>query len=352
VSGRVHRQTADDGRPRGSIAFSQDEKERTRSLITLFKDRNLSTILHGTGHLWLEELLVDAALPYAPPQLKADMATVRSYLGIEGDAAPTAEQHEKWVRTVEAYFLEGKSPSAELSPVLARFKAWMLSIYKTIKDLHVDIDPDVRGVLDRLIALDVAIAEARAEIGAHALFASAGQAAQRDVTEAEYREVTESDARSQEVAKSKSLARSTADIRRRRGAEWKAKAEAVRKEVEFDVDGEPDLIALHYLRDGTLPGKLAHLRNLPRLRLSRVALVEESGNPAIMSALPKSFQRMVTDKGGVGPSEIAELLGFADGRSLIGALAKLAREQDVLKRAGDKRSVRARACPQLGEECV
>lgn len=84
VSGQVHRQTADDGRSRGSIAFSRDEKERTRSLITLFKDRNLSTILHETGHLWLEELLADAALPDAPHQLKADMAIVRAYLRHRG----------------------------------------------------------------------------------------------------------------------------------------------------------------------------------------------------------------------------------------------------------------------------
>ncbi|MCW5738198.1 MAG: hypothetical protein KIS73_29015 [Enhydrobacter sp.] len=325
--------------PRGNIVFSQDEEGRTRSLITLFKDRNLSTVLHETGHLWTEELLADAALPNAPEQIRADAATLRAYLGAEGDAPLTVEQHEKMARTVEAYFMEGKSPSVALSAVLARFKAWMMSIYKTIRGLEVEINDDIRGVLDRMIATDEAIAEAQTEIHARQLFASADQAG---MTEAEYQAYTESVARSREVAEHDVLAKLMDDVRRKLTAQWEAETDALREEVQPTVDTQPDILALRYLRDGTLPDSLAHLRELPRLRLSREALIEEYGNPEIVNALPKSVPPLTVERGGVRPAEIAELLGFRDGRSMIDALTALGKEQEALKQAGDKRSVRAK----------
>jgi hypothetical protein len=129
-------------------------------------------------------LHADAARSNAPAQLKDDLAKAREYLGAKGDDALTVEQHEQWARTVEAYMMEGKSPSIALSGPLARFKAWMISIYKSVLRLNAPINDEVRGVIDRLIATDEAIAEARTEIGARELFASADQAG---MTEAEFK---------------------------------------------------------------------------------------------------------------------------------------------------------------------
>jgi hypothetical protein len=332
-------QPAGEGTPRGNIAFTKADRDRLQAVITLFKDRNLSTVAHETGHLWLEELQIDAGIETAPQQLRDDLAIVRRYLGAEGDAPFTVRQHEKWARTVEAYLREGKSPSLALSGPLARFRAWLVSIYRTVLQLDVEINDEVRGVIDRLIATDEAITEAQTEIHARELFASADQAG---MTETEYQAYVESVARSRDVAEQDVLAKLMDDVRRRLTAQWKEETDALRAEVRPAVDSQPDIMALRYLRDGTLPDSLAHLRDLSRLRLSREALIEEYGNPEIVNALPRSVPPLIVERGGVRPAEIAELLGFTDGRSMIDALTRLAKEQAALKASGDRRSVRVK----------
>lgn len=348
---------------RGNIAFSQNTSGEMRSLITLFKDRNLSTVIHEMGHLWLEELRQDGRRADAPQQLKDDLAKAEAYLdaalakalpaelekiaqGIrDAGGTPTDAQvakifkHEVWARTVEAYMMEGKSPSVALSPVMARFKAWMVSIYRTLLRLNVPINDEVRGVLDRMIATDEAIAEAKTEIGARELFTSADQAG---MTEAEFKAYSNAVTRSKDRAEVEVLGKLMDEVRKRRTAEWKEESREIRNEVRPMVESQPDMVALAYLRKGDLPEGLAHLRALPRLKLSRDALIEEYGNPEIVNALPKSVPPLVTDNGGVRPGEIAELLGFTDGRAMIDALTRLAKEQAAMKAAGDKRSVRVK----------
>lgn len=334
---RTFNQAPDGGTIRGNIVFSRTAAGETRATMNLLKSRDLSTVLHETGHLWLEELHIDASSPAAPKQLKDDLQKVRDRLGAKGDEPITVEQHEEWARMVEAYLMEGKSPSVALSDVFARFKAWLVSIYKTALRLNVEINDDMRGVMDRLIATDEAIAEMRSEIGARQLFASADQAG---MTEAGFKAYTASVAASRDKAEQAVLGKLMEQVRQRRTAEWNAEKKAVQDEVSGMVDSQPDLVALNYLRTGQVPDGLAHVRDLPRLRLSREALIEEYGDPAIVDALPRSVPPLVTDKDGARPGDIAELLGFPDGRSMVDALARLGKEQAALREAKEKRSVR------------
>lgn len=189
------------------------------------------------------------------------------------------------------------------------------------------------------VAADQAIAEAQAEVHARAMPALDVAAS---MTEAEHQAYVESVAHSREIARHAVLAAAMGDIQRRRTPQWKTEAVALRQEIQRAIDGQPDIRALRYLRDGTLPDSLANLRGRPRLRLSREALVEEHGDPTIADSLPRSFERLVTDMGGVRPGEIAGLLGFPDGRSMIDALTALANEEAALRRSGDRRSARAK----------
>jgi hypothetical protein len=142
------------------------------------------------------------------------------------------------------------------------------------------------------------------------------------------------------------------DWRRRATPQWKAEEKALRKEFGIEIDRQPDIAALHYLGGRPLPDSLAHLPNRPRLKLSLQALIEEYGDPAVVNALPRSFQSMVVSTGGVRPSEIVGPLGFADARSMVNALMALAREKDALERAGDKRSVRAKRIDDAVERAM
>lgn len=61
-----------------------------QATINLFGRADASTFIHETGHQWLDEMVRDAGHDLAPPDLKADAATVRRWLGAEpaGESQP------------------------------------------------------------------------------------------------------------------------------------------------------------------------------------------------------------------------------------------------------------------------
>lgn len=167
---------------RGQIAFGEDITE-TPSVLTLLKNADLTTFLHEMGHFQLQVLADIASQPDAPAEIVADMAAVLKWFGVADLATwqgMTIEQqrthHEKFARGFEAYLFEGKAPSVELNGVFARFRAWMLNVYRQLTSLNVELDDEVRGVMDRLLATNEEILAAEAARGYAPLFKSAEDA--------------------------------------------------------------------------------------------------------------------------------------------------------------------------------
>lgn len=166
-------QSYSDG-PRGRITFDTGG----RSVIELFAARDLSTFIHETGHLYLEELRFDAASPDAPEQLRADWAIVTDWFAANGhaigeDGVIPTEAHELWARGFERYAMEGKAPSSTLRQAFAAFKSWLLSIYQTADSLRAPVTPEIRDVMNRLLATDDEIAAAAEEQNVRRLFDTA-----------------------------------------------------------------------------------------------------------------------------------------------------------------------------------
>ena len=59
---------------------------------------------------------------------------------------------EQWARGFEAYLREGVAPNEGLRGIFDQFKRWLTSIYRQALDLNVNINDDIRGVFDRLLA--------------------------------------------------------------------------------------------------------------------------------------------------------------------------------------------------------
>jgi hypothetical protein len=131
------------------------------NLITTMQGADKTSVVHELGHSWLEEAKADAARPDAPLQIKADWDIIRAELAIPEDGKISRESHEQWARTVERYLAEGEAPSVELRGVFERFKAWMLEIYESLGNLKANVTPELKGVLDRMLAVDEEIAAAR-----------------------------------------------------------------------------------------------------------------------------------------------------------------------------------------------
>lgn len=135
---------------RGQIRFVQGRKP----VITLARDANASTFIHETGHQWLEELMRDAEHPLAPDVLKDDSLAIRDWLGVNEASEIKTRHHEKFARGFEQYMREGVAPTRGLANVFAKFRGWLLSIYQSLRGLGKPINDEVRGVFDRLIAME------------------------------------------------------------------------------------------------------------------------------------------------------------------------------------------------------
>lgn len=131
----------------GKINFLGDQ-----TVIKLFQNADMSTFLHESGHLFLETTARLAQSENAPEIVRKDYATILDYLGAKPGDTLTTEQHEQFARSFESYLREGKAPSQELQGPFQRFREWLLSIYKSVKQLDVTINDEIRGVFDRMLA--------------------------------------------------------------------------------------------------------------------------------------------------------------------------------------------------------
>lgn len=146
--------------PRGRIRINE-----SGALIDLFRSANKSTFLHESGHYFLDVIGKVAAGDDAPAEIKQDHATILKWLGADSTDAITSEQHEKFARGFEAYLMEGKAPSSALRRVFDRFRGWLTSIYGSVKSLNVELTPEIRGVMDRMLATRDEIKRAQDTIG-------------------------------------------------------------------------------------------------------------------------------------------------------------------------------------------
>ncbi len=319
------------GQARGRIDFAE-----AGSTIRLFAKRDLSTFLHESGHQFLDEMTRDAVHPDATDQLRDDMASVLKWLGVDHTDQIGTDQHEQFARGFEAYLMEGKAPSAALETTFARFKAWLTAIYRNLAGLRVELSPEIRGVMDRLLATDDAIRRAQADAKTQRLFKTAADAVMTDKEFAAYERTA---AGAKDAAERTLLDKTMADVRRQRTAWWKEEAGRVRDDVEPMVDSRPDMRALELLRRGKPRGSDA---DPVSLRLNRGDL-EEMFGPGVTDSLPRSVPPVWTERGGVHPDVVAEMAGYRSGDEMVRGLMTLGERQRQLREAGDKRGVRAEA---------
>lgn len=307
--------------PRGQIALGD-----TGAVITVFQARDLTTLLHEMGHLSLERLIRNAADPAASEQVKSDLRIVLDYLNIRDPADVGVPHHELWAQSLERYLMEGRSPSLELRGVMKTVKGWFLSVYRTLTNaqVNVPITDEVRGVFDRLLATDEEIEAARVQLDIEAGFTDAAEAGMTAEAFADYQRLV---TKARGNAEDDLMRRVMSTIRRERTAEWNAEADAIRPDVAADIDEQPEIRALNWLR--------ANKVSLNRADVERMIGAEA------MARLPKAVPPIVSANG-LHPDNVAELAGYGSASELLEGLAQLEAERLALRAVGDGRSVRAK----------
>ena len=155
-------------------AKARFDPSRMRTI--LHEKADVSSFIHESAHFYLTVLS-----QAADAQSQKDMQLLLDWFGVKDaetwNAMSVDQQrryHEQFAYSFESYVAEGKAPSIVLQGVFDRFAAWLRDIYKNVvvalsarykAETGVDLpamSPEVRGVMDRMLASEDEIAMAEA----------------------------------------------------------------------------------------------------------------------------------------------------------------------------------------------
>jgi hypothetical protein len=287
---------------RGMISMGKGHR-----VIQLFKTADKSTLLHEMGHQFLDELMRDSMREDAPADMVNDANTLRKWMGLADGEMPGVAEHEKFASGFEAYLMEGKAPSLELKLAFQKFAAWLTKIYRTIAGVGGAVSPDVRGVMDRLLATDQAIAEARQSMAMNPVFKNAADAGMTVGEFAAYTGMVRKAAGSQYDR----VLRRTMRVERMKATKaYKDAAAEARPEIEHQVRDRPALHAWYALRYGK--DVLSPDQEIMAGKLDIGAVKD------ILGASYAKFPRdLVTAEGGLHPDNLAPAFGYDTGEAML-----------------------------------
>lgn len=299
-------------------------------LIGLMKDANLATFFHESGHFYLDTMHKLVSEGLATPEMEGDYRTLLQFLEVESFDQVQTEHHEKAARAFEAYIMEGQAPSAALRELFYRFRTWLLSVYRSLKRLDVELTNEVRGVFDRLLATDDEIAAAQTEAGLSPLLEDPLAAGMSEAAAASY---TKAVAEARQSAEEQLSAQVMGQMKREQAKAWKEDRALVQAEVEKEINAQPVFQALAALQRGTTPEGEALFGG--RIALSREALVDVYGSEFVKVRLPKPY--VYAREGGMHHDVAAEMYGFTSGDELVMALANAPKRAELIEAMTDLR---------------
>ncbi len=311
---------------RGRIRFGADRQFS----IDLLKKADLSTFLHESGHFFLEVMGDLAKDEDSAPELYSDYQEILKFLDVKSREGIGRDQHEKFARSFEAYLMEGRAPSPALRQAFARFRAWLISVYQTLKSLNTELTPEVRNVFDRLVATKEEIGQAEAEAQLQPLFDDPRSIGMNETKAQAYAAAI---AEARDSAEEDLTARVLRDFNRERKKIWKDTRDQIQTDVEAQVNQRKDQIALSVLQRGTFPGGEALPEGMAKIKLSKAAIVAQWG-PERLKELPMPYT--YTADGGVHPDQAAEIFGFSSGDELLKALVSAPRRKDLIEAMTDE----------------
>ena len=316
--------------------------DRQHIKIALLERADLSTFLHESGHFFLEVYsdIVDAVRGQDPAtlttpqqQLLSDYETLLEFLEVDNREAIGRAQHERFAEAFEAYLFKGDAPSLSLRQAFARFRLWLLGVYRSLKAMRVKLSPEVRRVLDRMVASEGAIFEAEQEGKVEPMFLTADAAGMNEEQFALYRSAVADASR---TTREKLESRLMAEIQREQQDDWKARRRAIEQVVTQDAEQMPVYQAIAAMQTGRKPNGEPLLEGLEDnpLKLSRQILVERFGLDRLRT-LPRPY--IYRSEGGADPDVVAEMFEFSSADELLTAVAAAVPMRRWIQQETDRR---------------
>jgi len=309
--------------PLGRTVFGPDGAH-----IQLGPGADKSTFFHETGHVWLHEFALDHGYirgldpkDVTPDQKQflEDGDTLLKWLGIKtfDDLPGNTDANEKFAVAAEKYFTTGEAPTTGLRHTFEQLKTWLLGKYKTLKNITdrgtpVDLSPEIKGVMDRLLASDAEIKQAETQRTSGMDNELSAQMSPEHL--AEYKKVrAEADSKANQ-----DLAEQRAAVEAKRNSpEWTARRAALEKESRQELEKRPEYAiqakmtanGMYFNRD-EIPADL-----VDRIPLHLIGVGDE----------------------GISPDVAADTLGMASGADLLKAIADARPIQEVAANLADAR---------------
>lgn len=296
---------------------------------------------------WWMNNAEDVAKDAEDDRVTADL--VKTYLrdGTTGD--PEIDRgvfrgiHEQFARAHEAYLMEGKSPNNALRRMFDLVSAWLLEIYKSVRGLPNNLDPEIREVFDRMLATDEEIEKARSDPAyTESIAATAEELGVDEETWARLVAMSE-DAR--EEARRELLAEVMDPVRRKTERQWQKRREEIADEEAERIGRKPVYRVFEWLANGQWIGddQPENLPDAAGLRLDRDMLIADYGAHMARS-LPRGKHPMYAKGTGVSADDLAGWFGFSSGHQMLEELAAA----PPYSRAVEK-STEARVAKELGD---
>lgn len=313
---------------RGSITFPGGGLDSGQAVIRLFERADRSTFAHEAGHFFLEAFKQLSTDPQAPQGMLDDFRTINEYLGRdpEDTSEYTVDQQETWARSFEAYIMEGKTPSIALRSAFERFKSWLTRIYRQVVNLQVELSPEIRDVMDRMLATEEEIALVKAEQEISPLFLERPTG----MDEADYDRYRKTATEADDEASQRLMNKLMARIRLQRTKTYNAERKALTTTVQEELRQTRTYQTVERLQTG-------------ETRLNRQQIVDQFGDDALreMNREKLGGKRAIYTPGGADLSVMAELMGYDSDTQMIDDLRgaqkfSIAVELEVNKRLDQK----------------
>jgi hypothetical protein len=314
-------QAFEQDKERGRITFNDARK----GFIEILSSGDTSTFVHETGHLYLEVMRWAAQQENATDRLRNDWETIKKFTGAT-DKVISKDAHEKFANSFEIYTLEGKAPSIALQDSFNFFRSWMLRIYAKLKGVvGVHLNPEIRGVMDRMLASDEEIAIAEQSQGYIALFATAEDA---NMSQAEFDLYAKQVQREHDDNVGKEHRRLMAAMQREDLKWWKEERRRVAQEIREELEQDQHYIALYFLQRGTRPDGSPTRGQATKINKASLMRLLNNDQEAV-NKLPRPF--IYTVEGGTDVEVVADALGYRNGLEMIEVLAQLPRLKDAVE---------------------
>lgn len=150
----------------GGMASYHKISEKTAITITGIHTKE--TPLHEFAHAWEKDIAkyTDEILKIEnkTPEQKTfleDSVAILDWMGVNSFDKIDTARREKFAEAFTDYLKEGNAPSTKLARVFDRFKKWIGSIFRDNPKLIMQINSEMRGIFDRMLATGEEISQAK-----------------------------------------------------------------------------------------------------------------------------------------------------------------------------------------------